>query len=388
MGQRAFYFFDPTVLALRLEFEFRRWARRARDGAYRSGDPAFQDFYRRRARNAIESFTALARISTRQEALDPAPLQRLTASITRTLHFYLRVKSRVPSGSRWFGQRLRHKQWFLTSATELMVAGPTMTALTADVVPDREWVEEALTSSLSEVLRSLVVGKKYGDAEEVIVSLASTAEALAKAGQAQLAMKWSKSLVDAVVTVALTEPPADALEERGVVGVLDSVAMLPISVNIGLLKAVVEIDVDALQEELSTAKAIRKTALQRPLPPSVKEHLEAVGEKLEFEAQSEAPVRTPAWFVSETTLNVLGLALESDLRTFLSWAADVADTSTARTLGAGRPVEAAALASRGAELGWRVSGLVGNAHELATAIDARSKLGDDLQRPRWEWDRY
>lgn len=385
LGQRAFYFFDPTILATRVEGDFRTWFRRARAGGYRASDQSFQNHYRSRGRAAAESFVALVRITTRQETVDVGPLERLSTSIIRTLRFYSRHKHEIPAQSLWFGQRPRHRQWFLTGATELMIAGPTFTSLQPEIVPDRDWVEESLLGSLVDALRAHLGAGRLLPAAALLAAITDSIEDMSRSGATQLALTWSEAIVSAAVDGALAAPADDPAEQRAIVAVLDTAMMLPLAIDIGLLKGTSSVDLDSLGAELTSPAAIRRVAHGRQLPPRMKDYLEVVGATLEFEQVSDAPVRTPQWFVVEWGFNHLALAVESDLRRFVAWAADFAKVRVDEALGAKRFVEAAAIASRGLELAGRLGVLLDEAEQLAVAIEARAKLGDDLPRPRWEW---
>jgi hypothetical protein len=388
LGQRAFYFFDPTILATRVEADFRSWFRRARANGYRADDQAFQSHYRSRARAAAESFTALVRITGRQETVDVAPLDRLAASIIRTLRFHARHKHEIPAQSLWFGQRPRHRQWFLTGATELMIAGPTFTSLQPEVVPDRDWVEESLLGSLVDALRTHLRSGRLLAAAMLLAAITDAIEDISRSGAPQLALTWSEAIASAAIDAVLTAPADDPTEQRAIVAVLDTAMMLPLAIDIGMLKATTSFDVDSFDAELTSPTAICRVAHGRQLPPRVKDYLELVASTLDFEKISNAPVRTAQWFVVEWGLNHLALAMESDLRRLLAWSADFAERVADQAVAAERFVEAAALSSRGLELAGRLGVLLDSSEQLAAEIETRARLGDDLPRPRWEWTQW
>lgn len=388
LGQRAFYFFDPTILAGLVEDDFRRWFRRARAGGYRFDDRTFQNHYRDRARGAAESFAALVRITTRQETVDIAPLERLSTSVVRTLRFYARHKGEIPAKSLWFGQRPRHRQWFLTSATEVMVAGPTFTALQPEIVPDREWVEESLLGRLVDVLRAHLHTGRLMAAAQLLGAISNATEEMARNGSTALATTWTEAIVTAAADAALSAPADNPSEQRAIVAVLDTAMMLPLAIDIGLLKATTSIELDTLAADLTSPSSVRRTAYDSQLPPRVGEYLEAAAANLEFENVSDAPVRTARWFIAEETENQLARALEADLRRLLEWSGPFAKTLVTHATAAERFVEAAAIASRGLELAGRLHVLADAIEQLANAIDDRAQLGDDLARPRWAWGEW
>jgi hypothetical protein len=385
LGQRAFYFLDPTILATTVEVDFRTWFGRARAGSYRASDEAFQHHYRNRARAASESFSALVRITTRQETVDVAPLERLSTSIIRTLRFYAQHKHEIPAQSLWFGQRLRHRQWFLTGVSELMIAGPTLTSLQPEIVPDRDWVEEALLGSLVDALQAHLRFGRLMAAAALLAEITDPIEEMSKSGASQVVLKWSGAIASTAVNAALAATADDPAEQRAIVSILDTAMMQSLAVDIGLLKAVTSIDPDSFEARLTSSAAIRRVAQGQQLPPRVKDYLEIAAATLDFEQVSRSPVRTAPWFVVESGLNQLALAVESDLRTLLTWSADFATRVADQAAAAERYVEVAAIASRGLELAGRFGVLLDEAEQLAAAIEAKAKLGDDLPRPRWQW---
>jgi hypothetical protein len=388
LGLRAFYFFDPSILAARVEFEFRRWANRAKGRRHPADDPSFQSFYRDRARESVGSIVALVRISTLQENLDSAPVERLTSSIVRTLRYYVRIKHEIPAKSLWFGHRLRHKPWFLADSTELMLAVPTRTLLEPQRVPDEDWVEEALFGSMGEILDAHLKGKRYDAAAELLYVISSGLEDVSLTSNLRLAMQASERLVRRATEVTLSAPTTDPVELRGVVAVLETAMALLISVEIGVLKAIGGAATGPLRTQMTSPESISSVSRSYRLPSRVRESLAYCADALAFERESKAPTRTPPWFVTETVLNTYALALEDQLRELAPWAASLTLDLVERALAAQRPVEAAALASRSLELAGRLYGLYADAEEFANRLAADAKLGDDIVRPRWDWAGY
>jgi hypothetical protein len=389
LGLRAFYFFDPSILATRVEFEFRRWAKRATGTRHPADDPSFQNFYRARAGEAVGSIGALLRISALQGNLDLAPLERLTISVIRTLRYYVGIKHEIPAKSLWFGQRLRHKQWFLADSTELMIAIPTRSSLLPQRVPDEDWVEEALFDSSREILDAHLEAKRYDAAAELLVNISRALEDVARAGNMRLAIHWTGLLARRAVEAALPEQPSDDLvEQRGVVAVLDTAISLLIAVEIGILKAIGGAATGPLRTQMTSPDSILLVSRRHDFPARVRESLASFAEALEFERESNAPVRTPPWFVTEAVLNSYALALEEQLRDLLPWASSLTEDLVDQALTAKRPVEAAAIAARSLELAGRIQRLYGEAEHFADGLAADAKLGDDIVRPRWDWPGY
>lgn len=388
LGLRAYYFFDPSILASPIEAEFRRWVERAKSTHRAAGDPSFQNFYRTRARESVSSIAALVRISARQENLDPAPLERLTSSILRTLRYYLSVKQAIPAKSLWFGQKLRHKQWFLADSTELMLAMPTGSPLQPQRVPDEDWVEEALFGSIAEILSSHLNAKRYDAAAELIFETCKPLEEVARAANLRLAMHWAGRLASSAADAILVEPSNDPVEQRGAVAVLETAMSLVIAVEIGILKTIAEAATGSLRTKMTSPASIRSVSRSHRFPARVRESLASFADMLEFERKSDAPVRTPPWFVTEGVLNSYALALEGQLRDLLPWISTLTEALADQALTAQRPVEAAAIASRGLELAGRLHHLYGEAEQLAAGLAADAKLGDDIVRPRWDWPAY
>lgn len=63
LGQRAFYFSDPTVLSQLVVGDFQRWFSDATAGGWRWTDPSFQEHYRKQARRTLGSLVALLEFS-------------------------------------------------------------------------------------------------------------------------------------------------------------------------------------------------------------------------------------------------------------------------------------------------------------------------------------
>jgi len=388
LGLRTFYFFDPTVLSGSVRFEFRRWVGRARGKRAAGRDASFQDFFRRRARTSVGAYATLVRVTSTQKDFNVEPLERLSDSIIRTLRYYASVKHQIPTSSRWFGQTLQHTPWVLADATELMVAAPTATLLMPKPVPDRNWVEEALFDALLEILKTDLDARRYPEAGQLLARIADEIEEIAASADAALAMRLTSRVAHQSVEVILKTPTVDAAEERGAMGVLDCVMVVLIGVEVGMLRAIRDAAVAPLRGDLSTPGNLRDVARRYRLPTRVAESLESMAEQLAFERQSDAPVRTPSWFVTEISLNDHAHSLEDQLREFARWVVPLTNGLVDQALAEERWVEAAALASRGVELARRLFVLYGEGEDLAATLAEGAKLGDDIIRPQWNWDAY
>jgi hypothetical protein len=388
LGLRTFYFFDPAVLSSSVEPDFRRWVGRARGHRAAAKDPAFQDLFRRRVRTSVNAYATLVRVTSTHKDFNVEPLSRLSASIMRALGYYASVKQQIPTGSRWFGQSLQHKPWFLADVTELAIAEPTATLLTPKQVPDRDWVEEALCASLLEILQAHLDARRYVEAAQLLDRIAGGVGDIAASNNAALAMKLAARAAQQSVDAILKDPPVGVVEERGAVAVLGTAMGVVIGVGVGMFHAVTHAAADPLKGDLSSPEKIRRLARRYRLPTGVAESLETFADQLSFERESDAPVRTPSWFVTEIVLNQHALALDEQLQDLARWIVPLTNGLVDQALAAQRWIEAAALASRGVELARQLFYLYEEADGLATKLAEGAKLGDDIIRPQFDWDAY
>jgi hypothetical protein len=215
LGQRAFYFSDPTVLSELVVGDFLRWFSEATARGWQWTDPSFQEHYRKRARRAAGSLNALLQSSRTHDFVRDDSERSVVSCFVKLLRVYLTQKTTVPTHSRWFGETYEHRQWYLTDSTVLGLASETASPLTPSTVPDVNWVEKAL---LGPVLKAIGENLRTNRGEAACLACSSSNP---------------EQLVPLVASV-------------------DMLAGLPVSIEVGLYRRLSELNVTAFAAKLES----------------------------------------------------------------------------------------------------------------------------------------
>lgn len=386
LGQRAFSLYDPTRLADTLLRDFAIWFRGARYGGWRWDVDAFQDHYRRQARRAVETLASLVAIANNQEHLRGASSHQLVTRVSTLLGAYVGALHEVPTQSRWFGQRYEHSQVYLASTTELQMAdmGGSFSPKT---VPDSSWVEDLLLGPLVE---GVLVDIRAKDIETAVSAMGSFPDLWGQIGEAwrvPTGLRWAKQLSDGIVeAVASLELKIEA-RFLLVPGLLEVTAMLPTSVELGLHRAIDDLDIPSLGRRIRESNwSDDGTPYRFSLPSSVVRAMEETQSGVAFECAVRAPdlTRTPGWYIEEYAL----FALEKDLMAQIDETLDLLrnwyPAAVDRLVGANQYDAAAAVLSRAVEV---VAKLERHLPSWQAKVDAIRAEGErvDFNRPTWDW---
>jgi hypothetical protein len=388
LGQRAFYLADPTLLSGTLAYDFGSWFKRATVEGRRWDDPNFQELYRKRAQQSVESMSSLLAIGADQPHLRGASVQQLTAQITGLLTRYLTFRDLVPTRSRWFGERYEHKQWYLTDGTELDSATATATALHPQTVPYVSWVEDGLIGPLVDLIDGDL---KHEDFEGAYVALGALERVWTQLGErwsANDAARWMATLT-ARVSDQFTPTTQSRVASRPALipAIWDALAMLPMAAELGFHRNVTSRSVADLVKKLETTDWSKQTAPYRigvPRPVvGVLEDMRA-GRAFERAVDAPAPTQTPNWYVRELALHTYERAFQEEIVALVGLLADWYSTTAKKLADARMPDAVGAVLSRGIECVWKLERHVVEWEQIAT--DLRSgPLLVDLVRPRWDW---
>lgn len=387
LGQRAFYFSDPTVLGQLVVGDFLRWFSDATARGWRWTDPSFQDHYRKRARRAAGSLNALLQFSRTHEFVRDDSERSVVSWFVNLLRVYLARKTMVPTHSRWFGETYEQRQWYLTDSTALGLASETASPLTPTTVPDVNWVEKAL---LGPVLKAIGEDLRTNRGEPAYVALTGLTDVFEQFGvrfTAQTGVEWVTTATEHVIDGITHAPAPNSTAEQVValVAGVDMLAGLLVSIEVGLYKRMSDLDITGLAAKLaSTDWSNKASPYGFGLPRPVVETLEELRSGLDFESQADSEVRTPAWYVAEIARNRLAWCAHDNfdvcLATIERWYPETAD----RLLAGEHPQGAGAVLARGLELAWK---LERHLDSLPAIADQLGEIGalDDLRRPEWDW---
>lgn len=390
LGQRAFYLADPTRLADTLVDDFESWEKRAKYGGWRWDVPAFQAHYGAQARRSASSLAGLLRIASRESHLRGNSLRLLIGKTSALLIRYLDTCHRIPTRSRWFGDRYEHQQWYLADSTAVQMATSTASALQPKVVPDTTWVEEAL---LRPVVDSVQEDLSKGEFENAYLSMQPLTvlwERFGSSWSCREGIRWVEAVTEVALSGLTDEGAATKSRSPLFVGVADTVAMLPMSVELGFNRVLDDLNIADLGKRISTADwGDERTPYEFTLSVEVRRALEDAQAGVAFERAAAAPsmTRTPGWYIEEVALNAFERNLKVEVDAIIDhvcvWYPVAADRLTeAKKLDA-----AAAVLSRGIEVVWKLERHLERWESLVEDV-RREGERVDFKRPEWDWSAY
>ena len=395
LGQRAFYLADPTILANTLAYDFQSWLRRALQGGWRSSDPSFQAHYRRQAQRATSSLASLLAIASDQPHLRGNSVRQLTFATTQLLVQYHASRNRIPTNSKWFGERYEHKQWYLTDSTEVDMATSTGSGIQPNVVPDLAWVEQQLVEALLDLIASDLESANYTDVFSTVQRFEAIWTGLGKSWLVKETRGWTDDLTDLVEARTISKDQKPSTESPALVPAMwDAVSALPLALELGFHRELVgtpareETPVRQLRQALEAADWTNaSTPYGFDLPSDVIATLEQVqrGAAFEEEVDASTPTRTPGWYARELAFNSFERALQARVQALVGFLTSWYPKTASRLSEAGLHAASGAVLSRGLEVASKLQGHLQDWKEIATAL-REEPLRVDLVRPTWDWE--
>jgi hypothetical protein len=264
LGERAFYFADPTVLVDQPAQAFIRWLSKVRAKSWRALDPSVQEQYRSRAHTELQTIASLLQLSAAQAHLRGGPQTRVLTRIGVLLAVYLQIKSSLPTRSRWFGERYEHKRWFLTESTEISLATENETQLEPGVAPDRDWVERALLGGAITCLAEDLAQGRDSDAVAALGHLAEPWETFGSSWMAPEGIHWTRQITDVLIDQLTARTATGVASEPAELAVADNAGYLPVAVELGLYKRVASLQCETLRARWGATDWTDEDARIRP----------------------------------------------------------------------------------------------------------------------------
>ncbi len=387
LGERAFYLADPTLLAGIIAPNFFKWARRSsmKGWWWRSKD--LQNTNSINGRRALNALSALVKVSSNQSHLQGDSYPRLINKTSLILINYLSMKYQIPTNSGWFGQKYLHKQWYLVESTELEMASQTDSSLRPNEVPDEFWVESSLLQSVLEAVGVSSTNISYEQLYSKLSMLPSVMDAMGQSWSAEEGERWCNKITEKLIGGLVDNPPDPLyVKSASVNGVIDTLASLPLSLEIGFAKAVDTLDIPDIKNavmglDLSTPQAPYSLKLPRRAIVT----LEQIQKSILFEQRvNPEKTITPSWYTTELVLNSIDWSLFDQWKVLMklidSWYVKNGDKLVASDLN----IAASAVYGRALELSWKLDRHI---------IDLRAKVEElqknrllDLEIPPWKWE--
>jgi hypothetical protein len=294
LGQRAFYFFDPTRLAYPIFDDLRAWVREAGVGGYRWDDKTFQNHARRQAREALAALGVLADMATEEKHLRTVSLLEISIMLVRFMTEYEELRARIPSDSFWYGRQYKHQEWFYTSDLQTQLASLTGGTLRPEAVADTQWVEDTCLPVLMRALRANI---EMGNSEllpSLFVALDGLFDVLGQLGEVGKGFGLIHKITEAVLATFSEGALTDEWYE-----ITDRFATWPTRVLLSYLQSPAIKNYDRATELRRVDWRLASTLYKSGMPPYLLPRLEWMRPRLQFELAVENKFVSPFWYQRE-----------------------------------------------------------------------------------------
>lgn len=306
LGQRAFYFFDPTALSHHIFDQLRHWLDMIKAGGYRWDDPAFQNYANKQATNDLETLETLSDISGKEPHLNGRPYAELVQQIIVFLIYYDKFKKQIPSTSLWFEQKYTHRDWYRSDETALSIAHQTGTSLQPETVNNKLWIEDELIPIILHFIKTNIKAKRYRLIQEVLGYMDAYLQSLAENSE----VKYAFNILEKLNFCIFSEigVPAEKISDNEPIehlGLSEHLATLPITLLLSYSKTFDELSRTEVSKKLShirwrNAEDIYIRGFRMYLLP----RLEWLKPRLTFELSVENEIISPLWYQTELVLQI------------------------------------------------------------------------------------
>ena len=349
LGQRAFYFFDPTTLSHHLFGQLQQFIKTVNAGSYRWNDAAFQKHANKLASSSLDTLETLSDITKKEVHLRGVPFISLSKNLLKFLESYEQSKKRIPTDSRWYEQKDVRKDWYHTEYIYVSRAHQTGMALQPDVTNDKEWVEARVLPIIRECLEINLKEERYNEVLWLAVYINGYLELLARSGRTDRALNILEELGTSVLEVISPEPEtgivADEILEK--LAIIDQFVSMPITIALACHKHIEESDSEKIERKLSKIAWNNAADLYKHKFPSYcLPKLEWFKPRLSFEVSTEGRKITPIWYQKELLLQAEADAFAENTNSLVTKSLNLYSTWISKTTSTKHPWLTSAVMSR------------------------------------------
>lgn len=380
----AFKLADPSTLLGPLRYDLMKWVRLSTSNGRRWRNKDFQNYYRIKAYEIVTAMTSLAKISSEKRELQIESFSRILRHMLFTMGEYHNEKSLIPSDSNWFGKKLKHQQWYLSDSSRLEMATQTSSPLSPIEIPDISWVEDSI---LGVVFDAYCTDLRANDFDSLFRKLSDLPDILNNMGKNWLiddGKKWNLKLADEIVNSICATKLDNNTQDLNTVAVMEIVASLPISLELGFINSVNDINLDNLRAKLLRTKWSKaKSPYKFLLPLETIKNLEQIQDGVKFEKSVKSPHKTQGWYVIELIYNNLDWFIFSQWNNLINFFESWYKKAGEQLSSAKRYNDSATVYARAIEQAWRLTKHIEQLKTTSEALRNNTKL--DFKRPEWDW---
>ncbi|GHU07501.1 hypothetical protein FACS189431_2170 [Alphaproteobacteria bacterium] len=268
------------------------------------------------------------------------------------------------------------------------MATNTDTTLQPTKIPNTTWLEDAVLGVVFDAFKLDIDDGNYKTLYDKIISLPDLLSNISNHWLADDAKKWHLRLSkDVLDKLNGGESTLDGVQEPYSIAVVEILASLPLSIELGFVKAIMDLDVNRLRKQLNnTDWSSDSSPYGCILPQSTVKILEQMHSGVAFEKQAHSINKTPNWYITELALHDLELALydqwQSIMKLLETWYIEAGKILS----DAKKYKQSATVYSRAIEQAWKLDSHIEQLKVLSEALRDNGKL-NFLKNAEWDWDK-
>ncbi len=306
LGQRAFYFFDPTILSHRLFHQLNQYVKRVSAGGYRWNDANFQNHAYEAALSRLDALVTLSDITRKEIHLRGTPFISLSKELLSFLIIYEQKKLYIPSDSRWYQQKCVHRDWYRTEDYHVSIAHETGTDLQPVVSNNKDWVEDKVLPIIRACIEINLKEERYNKILELGKELDTYLILLARNGKIDRALNIAEELGECVLDTIFPSSESEATNEiKEKRAMAELFPLLLINISLACQEYIKGINVENIERKLSKINWSNDGDLYKhQFPFYCLPRLEWFKPRMEFELSVEGKIVTPIWYQKELLLQI------------------------------------------------------------------------------------
>jgi hypothetical protein len=303
LGQRVFHLFDPTEFSSHIFEQLERRMASVTVAKLKWRDESFQHHAYKQAEKSVTVLETLRDLLLQEQHLTGTPLLEVSKRTTRFLIFYRAKKALIPTGSRWYPQIYRHREWYRTDDMRLSIATETGTSIEPQIEVNRNWLEERLVSVLLDCLAVNVRNAQWENALTALQHIESYVMTLGAHGLADAAF----ALFDQACTRTTDEikqfSEVTQAESVQKVAVAESLAAIPIALSIALRQRYTSFRRTDVIARIDAIEWSNPSSYYRAgFEDYVLSQIEYLAPRLAFERAVEGSEVSPIWYQAELAM--------------------------------------------------------------------------------------
>lgn len=385
LGQRAFYFFDPTALSHPIFDQLQHSLGMVKAGGFQWLDRNFQDHAHKQASATLDTLETLADITSKESHLSGKPFVELCQNLLRFLINYEHAKQRIPTDSAWYKQRYEHHDWYRTEDSRVAIAHQTGTTLQPDVTNDKEWVEGRVVPILKNCIEINLAAQKCTQVLSLLDYLDAYLKRLAREGEIHRAFTLLERLTSPVLSEFASQTNGKLVQGEVLekLAIAERFASFPITIALGYREKLQKLDRQLLERMVSAVRWDDEISIyDQGFSIGFLERLEWFKPRLAFEKHVEGGYVSPLWYRTELIRQVEADQFSANTKALVSTGDAFYRSSISKALSFKHPWLAAAIMSRE----WEYWHKIGD--QLSMWPEKWSNLSEDRRITGLPWSEF